>query len=96
MDICVRGTRNCEACYFESTLERTAPAATTKQAPLSGRWDDCAAKYSPAPSGDLGSEDKPSAGKLIGFEAWICPKCGAVWAWYVRGCERCNGIKDEG
>ncbi len=25
--------------------------------------------------------------------AWICPKCGYVWALYVRGCENCNQPK---
>ncbi len=96
MDICAREPRDCEACYFESAIEWTRPAALTKQAPLSGRWDHCTSKYSPAPTGDLRCGSKPNAGQQIGFEAWICPKCGAVWAWYVRGCERCNRMKDEG
>ena len=25
--------------------------------------------------------------------AWICPKCGYVWAWYVSGCENRNQLK---
>jgi hypothetical protein len=23
-------------------------------------------------------------------EAWVCPKCGNVWAWHISGCQRCN------
>jgi hypothetical protein len=138
MNICPRGTRNCDACYFESTLGASAPTALALDGAgcVPDRWADCALKYlprepqrgevNPANSSGVPREPQPgevnpavanfagapnelrdedvvkaqpscqTAEKLTCFQAWICPKCGAVWAWYVRGCERCNDVKDEG
>ena len=27
------------------------------------------------------------------MEGWICPKCGRVWAFWVKGCGNCNVSK---
>ena len=23
-------------------------------------------------------------------QGWICPQCGAIWAWWKNGCDICN------
>jgi len=25
-------------------------------------------------------------------QGWICPQCGAVWAWWKDGCHICNAL----
>jgi hypothetical protein len=28
-------------------------------------------------------------------KGWECPKCGAVWAIWVKGCENCKGAVEQ-